>query len=104
VGIPMLPNVAGDSATKVQILIYSVLLVGSSFAWTVFGFGGLIYNTVAVVTGVSFLWLAWKLFRTTDGRSMRRAGRTLFTYSLSYLFVVFLALVVDHYGALVGWQ
>ncbi|HHY50835.1 MAG TPA: UbiA family prenyltransferase, partial [Alphaproteobacteria bacterium] len=103
VGIPMLPNVAGNGATKVQILAYAILLVGSSFAWTAFGFGGLIYNTVAVVTGASFLWLAWKLLRTTDETSMRRAGRSLFTYSLSYLFIVFLALVVDHYGGLVGW-
>ena len=34
---------------------------------------------------------------------MRRTARTLFTYSLSYLFVIFLALVVDHFGRLVGW-
>ena len=102
-GIPMLPNVAGEQNTKLQILIYSVLLVASSFAWVAFGFSGPIYTTVAVVTGVSFLWLAWKLFRTESDVSMRRTARTLFTYSLSYLFVIFLALVVDHFGRLVGW-
>jgi protoheme IX farnesyltransferase len=102
-GIPMLPNVAGEKNTRVQILVYSVLLVASSFAWVWFGFSGFIYTTVAVITGMSFLWLAWKLFRAPDDVSMRRRARTLFTYSLSYLFVIFLALLVDHFGKLVGW-
>ena len=102
-GIPMLPNVAGEQNTKVQILVYSVVLVASSFAWVGFGFAGLIYTSVAIITGLSFLWLAWKLFRTRTDVAMRRTARVLFTYSLSYLFVIFFALVVDHFGKLAGW-
>ena len=45
--------------------------------------------------------LAWRLFRTSDDVAMRRPARALFTYSLSYLFVIFLALLTDHVGR--GW-
>jgi protoheme IX farnesyltransferase len=102
-GIPMLPNVAGERATKVQILLYSFVLVASTFAWGGFGFAGPIYTTVAIVTGVSFIWLAWRLFLTRDDKSMRRSGRTLFTYSLSYLFVIFFALITDHVAQMIGF-
>jgi protoheme IX farnesyltransferase len=101
--IPMLPNVAGERATKWQILIYSVLLVGTTLVPGFIGFMGPLYLAVAAVTGLGFLWLAVKLFRTTDDKAMRKAGRTLFTYSLSYLFIVFLALITDRVGSLLGW-
>ena len=103
-GIPMLPNVAGEAATKLQILLYSVVLVVSALAPIWLGFSGTIYAVVAVVTGLSFVYLAWRLFRTRDAQSMRRAARSLFTYSLSYLFIVFLALLTDRFGTMVGWQ
>ena len=102
-GVPMLPNVAGERATKIQILIYSVLLVGATFVPSFTGFMGPIYTFVALVTGAGFVWLAWVLFRTTDNVAMKRAGRSLFTYSLSYLAVIFLALMTDHFARVLGW-
>ena len=102
-GIPMLPNVAGNQATKVQILVYSGILVATSLVPGLIGFMGPIYMAVAIVTGLGFLWLALKLFRTTDDKSMRKAGRSLFAYSLSYLFVIFLALLTDHVAGTLGW-
>jgi len=102
-GIPMLPNVAGERATKVQILVYSVLLVASTLVPGWIGFMGPIYTTVALVTGAGFLWFAWVLFRTTETVAMKKAGRALFTYSLSYLSVIFLALITDHVAKMLGW-
>lgn len=102
-GIPMLPNVAGKSATKLQILIYSVLLVASTLVPSFIGFMGPLYTAAAVVTGVVFLWYAWALFRTRENVAMKKAGRSLFTYSLSYLFVIFLALITDHVASMLGW-
>jgi protoheme IX farnesyltransferase len=58
---------------------------------------------VAAVTGLGFLWLAYRLFRTTEDKAMRKAGRTLFTYSLSYLFIILLALITDRAGSMLGW-
>ena len=63
-GIPMLPNVAGERVTKVQILVYSVILVASTLVPSFTGFMGPIYTTAAIVTGAGFLWLSYALFRT----------------------------------------
>ncbi|HEV7276915.1 MAG TPA: heme o synthase [Devosiaceae bacterium] len=101
-GIPMLPNVAGEAATKLQILLYSVVLMAISLVPPVIGFGGLVYAAVSAIAGAAFVWLAWKLFRTTDATAMKRAARSLFTYSLSYLFVVFLAFLADRGTSMLG--
>jgi protoheme IX farnesyltransferase len=101
--IPMLPNVAGERATKWQILIYSVILVATTLIPGFIGFMGPLYMVAAGVTGIGFLWLAWRLFRTIDDKAMRKAGRVLFTYSLSYLFIIFLALISDRAASMLGW-
>ncbi len=101
--IPMLPNVAGERATKWQILIYSVVLVATTLVPGFIGFMGPLYMVAAAVTGLGFVWLAFRLFRTTEDKAMRKAGRTLFTYSLSYLFVIFLALITDRAASMLGW-
>lgn len=103
-GIPMLPNVAGEAATKLQILIYSLVLVAATIAPFALGFSGLIYAAVAAASGLWFVYLAVRLFLTRDSQPMRRAARSLFTYSLSYLFVVFVALLADRLGTIMGWQ
>ena len=95
-GVPMMPNVVGEASTKRQILAYSVLLAACALLPSWLGFSGPIYTVVAVVTGACFLYLAWKLFRAPDGVPMRKAARTLFTYSVSYLFVVFFAVLTDN--------
>ena len=102
-GIPMLPNVAGEAATRLQILLYSVVLVATTLVPPLVGFGGFVYLAAALLTGAGFLYLAIRLYRTTGGKPMRQAARALFTYSLSYLFIVFLAFLVDHWVVQLGW-
>ena len=92
--IPMLPNVAGESATKSQILIYSVLLAAISIAPALTGLAGPIYAVVAAGASLVFVGLAIRLYRA-DGADMRKKARGLFLYSLSYLFVLFLMLLLD---------
>jgi protoheme IX farnesyltransferase len=99
--IPMMPNVKGERHTKVEIVVYSVLLVASTLAPLATGLAGWPYGTVAAITGAWFLVLAGQLFRA-DGIEMKKLGRKLFIYSSSYLFVIFLALVLDHTLRLVG--
>jgi protoheme IX farnesyltransferase len=103
-GIPMLPNVAGEQATKVQILVYSVVLVAISLAPAALGYSGWLYGAVAALSGAGFLYLAWRLYRASAGGEMKKIARSLFTYSLSYLFVIFLALLTDHLAGLAGWM
>jgi heme o synthase len=102
-GIPMLPNVKGEPATKVQILIYSVILVAVAFAPVVIHMSGWIYGVIAALSGAAFLYLAVRLHLSRDNVGMKKVARALFAYSLSYLFVIFLALIVDHVGQFAGW-
>jgi protoheme IX farnesyltransferase len=102
-GIPMLPNVRGEQATKVQILAYSVILVATSLIPSFIGMSGWLYTAVAAITGISFVYLAARLFRTTENTAMKKVARSLFTYSLSYLAVIFFALMTDRVAQLAGW-
>jgi len=92
-GVPMLPVVAGRTATTRHILVYSGLLVlASELPWAL-GFASAIYGAIATVCGALFLLLAYRLNKSgTD----RRAAHSLFLFSISYLFVLFAALLVEH--------
>jgi protoheme IX farnesyltransferase len=94
-GIPMMPNVKGEAHTRFEIVIYSVLLVAATLLpfWT--GLAGTVYTAIAGAAGFWFLVLAVRLYRT-NGVAMKKLGRRLFTYSSAYLFVIFLAFVLDH--------
>ena len=95
-GVPMLPAVAGRAATTRQILIYSGLLVlASELPWAL-GFAGPIYGAIVAICGALFLLLAVQLNRSAEAD--RRAAHRLFVFSISYLFLLFATLLVDHNG------
>ena len=97
-GVPMLPVVAGRAATARQILIYSGLLVlVSELPWAL-GFAGTMYCAIAAIGGAVFLLLAGRISRSAGAD--RRAAHRLFAFSISYLFVLFAALLVDHVSML----
>jgi protoheme IX farnesyltransferase len=95
-GIPMLPVVAGTTATTRQILIYSILLPPISILPCALGFGDLLFGTAAVTCGAILVALAFQLHRSkgTD----RRAAQRLFAFSILYLFVLFAALLLSNIG------
>jgi protoheme IX farnesyltransferase len=90
-GIPMLPVVAGRSATTRQILIYSALLAPISVLPWVLGFAGPIYGATAVLCGGTFVGLALRL--DWSSRADRKAAHRLFAFSIAYLFLLFAALL-----------
>jgi len=91
--IPMLPVTHGIPFTRESVLYYTVLLFVSSLLPYLTGMSGLIYLAAAVVLGVIFLVHAVKL-RFSDNP---RLPMKTFGYSITYLFVLFTALLVDHY-------
>ena len=93
-GIPMMPNVAGARSTQNQILVYSVLLALASSIPVLTGLADLLYAIPAGALGLGFVGLALALYRA-EGVAMRKMARRLFVFSLSYLFVLFLALLCD---------
>ncbi|WFU45500.1 heme o synthase (plasmid) [Bradyrhizobium sp. CB82] len=96
-GVPMLPVVAGRSATTRQILIYSSLLVLASELPWVLGFAGAIYGVIVAICGALFLLLAVRLSRSAE--TDRRAAHGLFVFSIAYLFLLFATLLADHGGS-----
>jgi protoheme IX farnesyltransferase len=91
--VPMLPNVFGAQRTKLEIFIYSALLVGASLALTPLGVFGLWYFVPAAACGAIFMWDAWKLWRGPG--AMKTNARALFKYSLLYLALMCAAMVLD---------
>jgi protoheme IX farnesyltransferase len=92
-GVPMLPVVAGRAATTRQILIYSVVLVPvSALPWAL-GFAGALYGVTAVACGALFAVLALRLHKSK--KTDRQAAQRLFVFSISYLFLLFAALLTD---------
>jgi heme o synthase len=90
--IPMLPNVHGDEATRRQILLYSILLVAITIAPYPLGLRGIVYLISALVLGAFFVVYAARLrHEGTTG-----AARRLFRYSMYYLALLFVSMVLDH--------
>ncbi len=109
-GIPMLPVVKGASHTKRYILLYSLLMVTLSLLPAFLPQGlGLPYALIACLLGSLFLWKALRLLRDGHNAYGPDAGdhqpqadqqpRSLFFYSILYLFVLFSAMLLDHWFA-----
>ena len=95
VEIPMLPVTHGIAHTKKQILTYTVLMVASSALPVVIGMSGLLYLVVAVLLGGVFIYYAIAMLVRDDERLPLRT----FHYSIIYLILLFVGLLVDHYSS-----
>ena len=104
VGIPMLPVVAGEKVTRRQIMGYTLLLAPIAIAPWYIGGMGWIYGSVAVVLSALFVILAVPVFtRMRAEVDAMTPEKTLFKFSIVYLFVLFAALVADRVAAYQGW-
>ncbi|MBP1466514.1 heme o synthase [Candidatus Chloroploca sp. M-50] len=90
-GVPMLPVVAGEGETRWQILVYSVILVALSLLLTAIGAMGWIYFGGAALLGALFLQSAWHVWKRGDQASIWG----LYKYSLLYLALLFVVMVID---------
>ncbi len=91
--LPMLPVTHGVAYTKLQILLYTVLLVAVTVLPYVTGMSGPIYLLGAVMLGVGFLYFAINLYRLES----EDLARKTFAYSILYLSLLFTFLLLDHY-------
>jgi protoheme IX farnesyltransferase len=90
-GVPMLPVVKGEAATRRQIVVYTLILVAFSLLPVATGFLGALYATAAVVLGAAFIFLAVNLLR----RPSRALALRLYLSSLAYLALLFCAMAAD---------
>ena len=93
--IPMLPNVAGPDATRLQILLYTVLLVTVAVAPWPLGYFDAVYGATSLVLGAGMMWFAIQVYRHRAGSAALRATRQLFKFSIVYLFMLFAVLLLE---------
>lgn len=98
-GVPMLPVVAGPDAARLQILLYSIVLVAVAVAPWPLGYFGAAYGAAALVLGAVMLALAVQVYRRRTGAAALRAARRLFRFSIVYLFALFAALLLGELAA-----
>ncbi|KIZ48144.1 MULTISPECIES: heme o synthase [Rhodopseudomonas] len=97
-GVPMLPVVAGPDHTRLQILLYTVVLVAVAFAPWPLGYFDAIYGVTSLLLGGWMLVLAVRVYQRRTGSAALRATRNLFRFSILYLFALFSVLLLEVVG------
>jgi len=92
-GLPMLPVTHGREFTQLQVLLYTLVLFAATLLPFIQGMSGWLYLAAAVVLGVWFIVLAFRLWR----RYSDALARHTFRFSIWHLSLLFAALLVDHY-------
>jgi len=93
VNIPMLPVTHGPEFTRLQILLYTILLLIVTLFPYLTGMSGLIYLGSAVLLGLGFIYYAVLMMRKKDNKTAMKT----FVYSIVYITLLFAALLIDHY-------
>jgi len=110
-GIPMMPNVRGAPSTRLQIMLYALILAIVGLAPLLIGQAGWIYGGVTIALNIGFVFLALKVWRSKAGeradlsneaslyavKNGDKAARNLFAFSIIYLFGIFGALAADSF-------
>ncbi|ABD09269.1 protoheme IX farnesyltransferase [Rhodopseudomonas palustris HaA2] len=94
-GVPMLPVVAGQDHTRLQILLYTIVLVAVAAAPWPLGYFSAIYGVASLALGGWMLVLALRVYRHRTGSAALRATRNLFKFSILYLFALFSILLLE---------
>jgi len=93
-GLPMLPVTHGPEFTRLQVLLYTLVLFAATLLPFTFRMSGGLYLVAAVVLGAMFVQLAWQLWRDYSDTLARRT----FRFSIWHLALLFAALLIDHWA------
>tara|TARA_B100000929_G_scaffold47994_1_gene34538 strand:- start:773 stop:1666 length:894 start_codon:yes stop_codon:yes gene_type:complete len=91
--IPMLPVVAGIKTTKINIFVYGLILFAISLTPYFFGYLGFIYFITSLALGIYYVYLCYKLLKETVDEN--KFAKKIFIYSILYLFLIFIAILID---------
>jgi len=92
-GLPMLPVTHGNEFTRLQILLYTLILFAACLMPFIYRMSGWLYLLAAIALSIGFCIYAWRLWRSYSDELARKT----FRFSLIHLSLLFLALLVDHY-------
>lgn len=99
-GVPMLPVVAGEKATRVQIGLYTIPMAVAAIAPWPLGLTGALYGITAIATTALFAIFAAQVATRMAGEGdAMKPEKRLFAYSISYLFILFAAVAADRWLA-----
>jgi heme o synthase len=93
-GLPMLPVTHGNAFTRLQVWLYTWILLAATLLPFLIGMSGWLYLVCALALGGRFCWFGWKLWRDYS----EALARQTFWFSIWYLALLFGALLVDHYA------
>ena len=91
--IPMLPVVSGIKTTKINIFVYSLILLFVSVIPYFFGYFRNVYLVLSVILGVYYVYLCFKLLTTNNNNI--KISKKIFVYSILYLFLIFSIILID---------
>jgi len=92
-GLPMLPVTHGNEFTRLQILLYTFVLLAACLMPFIYGMSGWFYLVIAVILSVIFCAYGWALWRNYSDELAKKT----FKFSLYHLSLLFLAFLIDHY-------
>ena len=92
-GLPMLPVTHGSEFTRLQILLYTFILLAAGLMPFIYGMSSWLYLAVALGLSAGFCWYAWRLWQNYSDALARKT----FRFSLIHLSALFAALLLDHY-------
>jgi len=93
--IPMLPITSGVKTTKLNILIYALLLFPISLAPFFLDYSGLAYLLMSTILSTYYVFICYRLFTAQNSRLEKKLASKLFWYSILYLFMIFTSILVD---------
>jgi protoheme IX farnesyltransferase len=99
-GVPMMPNVRGADHTRLEILLYSLLLAPIGLLPYLMGFASPVYGVVALLCGAGMIGLAVRVFRIRQGAAADKSAKQLFGFSILYLFLLFAVVVAERVVAI----
>ena len=95
--IPMLPVVAGVQKTKLNILVYALLLAPTVTSLYFFNFSSFEYLITSSALTAYYIYLCYLLFKEKNNKASNIIARKIFVYSIFYLFIIFVLILIDSF-------
>ncbi|SIS43340.1 heme o synthase [Neptunomonas antarctica] len=92
-GIPMLPVTHGDAFTKLQIMLYTLLMIATTAFPYLTHLSGELYLAGVVALNLRFIQWAWRVYKSDE----KQIAMAMFRYSITYIMLLFVVLLIDHY-------
>jgi len=95
--IPMLPITSGVKTTKLNILIYALILFPVAISPFILNYSGQFYLTLAAILSGYYIFISYKLFKEKNSVKEKKLATKLFGYSILYLFMIFTSILIDKF-------